>query len=69
MIDRLHGRMHVRIHAEGVSGIRITIKVRKITAGNIYPDTVSFLKYIACGPQINGIFIHFTGFYKQLIGK
>ena len=69
MIDRLRGRMHVRIHAEGVPGIRITIKVRKITVGNIYSDTVAFLIYNACGPQINGIFIHFTGFYKQLIGK
>lgn len=29
MIDRLRGRMHVRIHAEGVPGIRITIKVKK----------------------------------------
>ena len=61
---RLQGRDPFSVFSEGIAGIHVAVESRKITAGDMNSNAMSFLKEIAGRGHINSILIDFTRDYE-----
>jgi len=62
MIDSLRRLFPFRFHSEVTSGVQVTVEARKVAAGDFYSDAVAFLENVARSPEIDMVFIYFTGY-------
>ena len=64
----LLSRSQLSIGIDPVAGVRIPIKAREITAGDIHSDTMACLEYMTRRPEIYREFVYLTGTKKRGVG-
>ncbi len=64
MIDGVHSRDHAGVVAGSLSGVRIDIVKRKVTAGDVQSDPMAFLESVGGTQKIDGDFADFSRLQK-----
>jgi tRNA G26 N,N-dimethylase Trm1 len=52
-MDGLAGALDARTRREGLAGIRVAIELREVAAGDVHPDSMSFLERNARADQVD----------------
>lgn len=66
VVDGIIGRDHSPIQSKGFPGIRIDIKSREVTTGDIDPNTMPFLEDVGRAERFNRKEINFPRLHQLL---
>src|SRR5215212_3834453 len=59
--DRLHGRLHLGVRAEFVTGVEVAIEAWEVATAHLQTDAVPLAEEVAGRPEVDLVFVDLTG--------